>query len=111
MTNGLESHQQDILDELQSNLGYFPDSRTTLENSLGDKLDVDAIRALFEKEKGTTKKAKKLIEKFNSAFVKKKKSSGAGKASTRKPAAAAPKIQQHQLSIIIQRMMDHERNK
>ena len=90
------------LNEIKSHLNYFQALRPSLDEA-ADKNDVSAIRRLFESKKITSKRGSKIVTQFSDAFnftisavpVEKKTTAG--------------KQKRHQLSIIIQRLMEAER--
>lgn len=111
---GFTSAQSLAIEEIRSHLNYFTGIRADLESCLGENVNVTGVRSLFDMNPPPSKRAKKVVAQFNTAFnfsakaVPKaiSKSAPAGKSTSTTKSTAR---RQHQLSIIIQRLMDHER--
>lgn len=99
--------QRVAIEDIKEHINYFQPIRPALDTAVAT-LDVAAIRRAFDLNKVTSKRGKKLIKNFVDAFnfaPKGKKSAPAGKA---EKAPKASKQKRHQLSIIIQRLMEAE---
>lgn len=99
----LTEAQETAVNDIRTHLNYFQPLRPELDN-LVDANDISGIRKLFESKKITSKRGCKIISRFSDAFnftisqvpVVKKNMAG--------------KQKKHQLSIIIQRLMEAEKN-
>lgn len=95
--------QENALSDIRTHLNFLQVLRPTLDNLI-ETNDISGIRKLFESKKITSKRGFALVNRFASAFnftisvvpPSKKKTAG--------------KQKKHQLCIIIQRLMEAEKN-
>jgi hypothetical protein len=118
--------QTNAIDNISSHLSYFSGVREELEGCLSGTVDVQKIRDIFDTNDLPTKRGKKVITQFYTAFnftedrrpkisavpkAKNRAGAHAGKSSSAAAGPATPSVLSHksQLSMIVQRLMDQER--
>lgn len=99
----LTEAQETAINDIRTHLNYFQPLRPNLD-SLVDANDISGIRKLFDSKKITSKRGGKLISRFYDAFNFTISNVPPVKKHT------AGKQKRHQLSIIIQRLMEAEKN-